>query len=200
MPHPHPTPLVLLSGLAGAPKAALAETFRMLPGTAVVSYNLRQITEGVVRRRLQLGARDQLSVLELAHGCVSCTLREDLLPLLRKLAQRCDVTRIAVALDEAIEPEPVCWHMEQVLVGGEPVTDHVRVEGVFTVVDLQTWFADATGDELLADRGLIASPDDERTVAQVALSQVEFADVVVGLGGTGVEGGDGCGLERPMLA
>jgi len=50
-----------------------------------------------------------LTVLELAHGCVSCTLREDLLPLLRRLARRPEVTRIVVRLDEAMEPEPVSW-------------------------------------------------------------------------------------------
>nr|WP_225956529.1 GTP-binding protein [Amycolatopsis lexingtonensis] len=149
------------------------------PGTAVVHHDLREIHSGVVRRRLRLEQRDQLTVLELAHGCVSCTLREDLLPLLRHLARLPEVRRIVVRLDEAMEPEPVSWAIRNVLVGDHPVSDDVELRAVFTVVDCATFLADATGDDVLAERNLQASPEDERTVAQVALSQVEFADVLV---------------------
>lgn len=157
----------------------LALAFRALPGTAVVHHNLRQVTEGIVRRRLQLGPKEQLSVLELAHGCVSCTLRQDLLPLLRKLSQLPEVTRIVVRLDEAMEPEPVCYALENVLVGDRPAADFVVLDGIFTVIDVSTWLDDATGEDLLEERGRIASPEDERTLAQVLISQVEFADVLI---------------------
>ncbi|WIV54760.1 ribosome hibernation factor-recruiting GTPase MRF [Amycolatopsis nalaikhensis] len=173
-------PLVLVSGLAPGPNATLAELLRAAgPGTAVVHHDLREIHSGVVRRRLRLGERDELTVLELAHGCVSCTLREDLLPLLRHLARRPGVRRVVVRLDEAMEPEPVSWAIRTVLVGDHPVSDDVDLRAVLTVVDCATWLADATGDDVLAERNLQASPEDERTVAQVALSQVEFADVLV---------------------
>ncbi|OZM72415.1 cobalamin biosynthesis protein CobW [Amycolatopsis antarctica] len=173
-------PLVLIAGLATGPCATLAD--RLCdddPGTAVVHHELRDIESGVVRRRLRLGGRDQLTVLELAHGCVSCTLREDLLPLLRTLAGIPRVRRIVVHLDEAMEPEPVCWAVRNVLVGDRPVIEDVRIEGVLAVLDAATWLDDVTGDEVLAERGLRASPEDERTVAQVALAQAEFADVLV---------------------
>lgn len=172
-------PLTLIAGVAERGSQELAAAFRAVPGTAVVHHNLRQVTEGVVRRRLQLGPKEQLTVLELAHGCVSCTLREDLLPLLRRLSQLPEVSRIVVRLDEAMEPEPVCYAMENVLVGDLPVTDFVELDGIITVLDLATWLEDATGDDPLTERGLIASPEDERTLAQVLLAQVEFADVLV---------------------
>ncbi|WP_158885752.1 ribosome hibernation factor-recruiting GTPase MRF [Amycolatopsis anabasis] len=173
-------PLTLISGLAPGPSARLADLLRTArPGTAVVHHDLRHITSGVVRRRIQLGPRDQLTALELAHGCVSCTLREDLLPLLRKLARMPEVQRIVVRLDEAMEPEPVSWALRNVLVGDRPVSTDVDLDAVVTVLDRAHWLADVTGDDTLADRGLRASPDDERTVAQVALSQAEFADVLV---------------------
>ncbi|QRP49619.1 ribosome hibernation factor-recruiting GTPase MRF [Amycolatopsis sp. FDAARGOS 1241] len=178
-PHPR-VPLVLVSGLAADPDDELAELLRRAgPGVAVVHHDLRQIGSGVVRRRIRLGAREELTALELAHGCVNCTLREDLLPLLRRLARRPDVDRIVVRLDEAMEPEPVSWAIANVLVGDRPVSDDVGIEAVYTVVDCATWLADASGDELLLERGLQGSPEDERTVAQVALAQVEFADVLV---------------------
>lgn len=180
MTHPPRVPLVLVSGLAPGPNAELAELLRVAePGTAVVHHDLRDIHSGVVRRRLRLEQRDQLTVLELAHGCVSCTLREDLLPLLRRLARMPQVRRIVVRLDEAMEPEPVSWAIRNVLVGDHPVHDDVDLRAVLTVVGCATWLADATGDDALAERNLQASPEDDRTVAQVALSQVEFADVLV---------------------
>ncbi|WP_410598805.1 ribosome hibernation factor-recruiting GTPase MRF [Amycolatopsis sp. lyj-90] len=173
-------PLVLISGLAPGPNADLAERLHLAePGTAVVHHDLRQIHSGVVRRRIRLGNRDQLTVLELAHGCVSCTLREDLLPLLRKLSQMPQVRRIVVRLDEAMEPEPVSWALRNVLVGERPVIEDVDLQAVLAVVDCVGWLADSTGDDTLAERNLLASPEDERTVAQVALAQVEFADLLV---------------------
>lgn len=173
-------PLVLVSGLVPGPAATLAELLRAAePGTAVVHHDLREIHSGVVRRRVRLDGQDKLTVLELAHGCVSCTLREDLLPLLRHLARLPHVRRIVVRLDEAMEPEPVCWAIRNVLVGETPVIEDVSIDAVLTVVDRATWLADATGDDLLSERDLQGSPEDERTVAQVALSQVEFADVLV---------------------
>lgn len=178
-------PLVLISGLCPGPNAAVAELLRGAdPGTAVVQHDLRAVGQGVVRRRLRLGARDESTVLELAHGCVSCTLREDLLPLVRRLSGMAGVRRIVLALDPAMEPEPVCWALANVLVGDRPVLDDVQIEAVLAVLDQRTWLAAATGTELLAERGLHASAEDERTLAQVALSQVEFADLIL-LSGNG---------------
>ncbi|MEU4671524.1 GTP-binding protein [Amycolatopsis sp. NPDC023774] len=178
-PHPR-VPLVLVSGLTAEGNDELAALLRRAgPGVAVVHHDLRQIGNGIVRRRIRLGPCDQLTALELAHGCVNCTLREDLLPLLRRLARRPEVDRIVLRLDEAMEPEPVSWAIANVLVGDRPVSQDVEIEAVFTTVDRAAWLADVSGDDLLLERGLQGSPEDERTVAQVALAQVEFADVLV---------------------
>jgi G3E family GTPase len=180
-------PLFLISGLDPGSNSVLADKFRAgAPGTAVVHHDLRQITSGIVRRRIQLGPRDQLTVLELAHGCVSCTLREDLLPLLRRLARMPEVERIVLRLDEAMEPEPVSWAVHNVLVGDRTVDTDVDLRAVFAVVGRESWLTDTTGDDTLAERGIRASPEDDRTVAQVALAQVEFADVLV-LGGSATD-------------
>ncbi|SHG58133.1 ribosome hibernation factor-recruiting GTPase MRF [Streptoalloteichus hindustanus] len=197
------TPVVLLAGLAGAVLDEVAGAFLRLPGTAVVHHDLREVAQGVVRRRVRWGAPtpaasgpradhgaagpaaraglpvDQWHVLELAHGCVSCTLREDLLPLTHRLSRTPGVDRIVLHLDPALEPEALCWALRHVVVDGETVLERARVEAVVTVVDVGTWLADATGDETLAERGLLASADDDRTVAQVCVGQVEFADVLV---------------------
>ena len=160
-------PILLVGGLAAAAAGQIADEL-YTGGTAVVHHDLRRITEGVVRRRLRHAGTDEVTVLELGHGCVSCTLREDLLPLVAELSARPDVSRIVLHLDPRLEPEPVCWAL-----------DRSRIQAVITAVDHETWHCDALGDESVAERGLAASADDERTVAQLVVGQAEFADVLV---------------------
>ncbi|MFI5780554.1 ribosome hibernation factor-recruiting GTPase MRF [Nocardia sp. NPDC051570] len=122
-----------------------------------------------------------------AINTASCTLRADLLPLLCLLAARDSVRRIVIALDPAFEAEAVCHAVEHVPVAGVlgrvdgPAGRDVRIEAVLTCLDARTWLADALSGDSLAERGL-ADADDERTVAQVTVGQVEFADAAVVLG------------------
>lgn len=175
------TPLVLVSGWSGP----VHETARSFlgdadTGTVVVRHDLADLGQGVVRRTVTTGSVDApavtVEILELAHGCVSCTLRYDLLPLLRKLHARSSVHRVVLELDPALEPEAVCWAIEHVPVVGVvgqidgPAARDVRVEGVVTCLDVDGWWDAVTGDEDL---------DDDRTVAQVAVGQVAFADALV---------------------
>ncbi|WP_063052923.1 ribosome hibernation factor-recruiting GTPase MRF [Nocardia arthritidis] len=184
------TPVVVLAGFAGLAATGVdraAAVLGMAPGTIVVRHDLTQLREGIVHRTVRTATRETSAVLELAHGCVSCTLRMDLLPLLRTLSQRESVDRIVLALDPAFEAEAVCQAIEHVVVAGVhgrvdgPAGRDVRVDAVLTCLDAGTWLADATGDETLAERGLAAA-DDDRTVAQVAVGQVDFADAVIALG------------------
>lgn len=176
----HRVPVLFVSGFAGGPSRHLADRLHAADrDTAVVEYDLRGILSGVAYRRLRLGPCDGLTTIELVHGCVSCTVRADLLPLVRELAGRAQVRRIVVRLDEVMEPERVCWELQHALVGDRPVIEDVEIEAVVTVLDAASWLTDAIGEDTLGDRGLRGAPDDERTVAQVALSQVEFADVLV---------------------
>jgi G3E family GTPase len=164
-------PLVIVAGLARRQTAAVAaRLMRAEPGSVLLHHDLRGIAEGFVIRRQKSGERQEVAYLQLAHGCVSCTLREDLLPLVAKLAGQPGVTRIVVHLDPTMEPEPVCWAIRDL---------PVRVRGVVTVVDTATWLADATGDEELAERDFGVAEGDDRTVAQVAVGQAEFADAIV---------------------
>ncbi|SDN40162.1 GTPase, G3E family [Allokutzneria albata] len=172
-------PVVLLSGLAADAVAEVARQAAADPSTAVLHHDLREVVQGVVRRTLTHGEYTATEVLELAHGCVSCTLRQDLLPVALRLAEAPDVRRIVLHLDPALEPEAVCWALHHVVVDGAVATERLRVEAVVNTIDAATWFADAIGEESLFERGLSASADDERTIAQVVVAQVEFADAVV---------------------
>lgn len=112
-----PALLVVAGGTTPAAAAGVERVIGHLrterAGTAVVHHDLREVGTGVVHRRLRFDHADETEVLELAHGCVSCTLREDVLPILAGLAATPAVTQIVLHLDPALEPEQVCWwHIE----------------------------------------------------------------------------------------
>ncbi|OMC27910.1 hypothetical protein A5740_20240 [Mycobacterium sp. GA-1841] len=165
------TPVVLVAG-QGDVDGVAAELSRR-PGTALVRHTF----DGqVVLRSVTADNGTSQWPLELAHGCVSCTIRDDLLVLLRRLHRRSDVTRIVVALMGWLEPEPVCWAIENIRVHvgpgyiDGPASRDVSIEAVITCVDTEFWLPQAIGEDELADG---------RTVAQVVVGQAEFADVLV---------------------
>ncbi|MGV0744300.1 ribosome hibernation factor-recruiting GTPase MRF [Mycolicibacterium sp. XJ870] len=165
------TPVVLVAG-QGDSDGVIEELSRK-PGTVLV----RHTYDGqVVLRTVGSSTGTSDWALELAHGCVSCTVRDDLLVLLRRLHRRSDVVRIVVQLMPWLEPEPVCWAIDNIRVRvgpgyiDGPAARDVEVEAVISCLDTGAWLAQALGDDELADG---------RTVAQVVIGQAEFADVLV---------------------
>lgn len=169
------TPVIIAAGQGDSD--AVAEALLCAPGTFVVQHRF----DGHVVRRVittvQHGVRTTAEAgLELAHGCVACTVRNDLLVLLRRLHHRRDVARIVVHLAPWLEPEPICWAIRHVRVrvgSGHPdgpASRDVDVAGVVVALDTTTWLSRALSDDDLADG---------RTVAQVEVCQAEFADVLV---------------------
>lgn len=169
------TPVILVTGQRYTDPivGALLRT----PGTLVVEHRF----DGHVVRRTTVTLSDGVltsteSGLELAHGCVSCTIRNDLLVLLRQLHRRDDVDRIVVHLAPWLEPEPICLAIKHVRVRvapgyiDGPAALDVSIAAVVTCVDSSAWLNQALGEDEL---------EDGRTQAQVVIGQAEFADVVV---------------------
>lgn len=158
------TPVVVVTGQSDT--GDIVEELLGDAGTAVVEHHFDghvvHRTTTLVQRGVVVKA---VSVLELTNCCLSCTVREDLLSHLRALHRRPDVNRVAVRLNPWTEPEPVCF-----AIAHSPAARDVVVSAVVATVDTSVWLHQATGDDELADG---------RTVAQVVVAQVEFADVVV---------------------
>jgi G3E family GTPase len=165
------TPVVLVCGQGDAD--GVAEVLAQKSGTVAVRH---RFDGQVVVRSVSTREHTSEWPLEVANGCVACTVRNDLLVLLRRLHRRSDVRKIAVILMPWLEPEPVCWAIDNVRVRvgpgyiDGPAARDVRVDAVVSSIDTLNWLNQALGDDEL---------DDGRTVAQVVVGQAEFADVLV---------------------
>lgn len=175
--------MVILAGARDG-VTGLADLLRQ-PGTVVVAHDLSLLREGLITRTIRRGASEWLALLQPVHGCVSCTLRHDLLPLLRTLSQRSGVARIVVALDPLLEPAEVERAIGEVVVGGivgrvdAPAGRDVRVDAVITAIDAATWLDEALGDQTV-DR--VWGIDDDRTLAQIAVAGARAADALLLVG------------------
>ncbi|MUM20060.1 hypothetical protein FZI91_21850 [Mycobacterium sp. CBMA271] len=165
------TPVVLVAGQVDTD--AVVAVLASDPGTVVVTH---RFDGHIVMRTVASRSGTAEAALELAHGCVSCTVRDDLLILLRKLHRRDDVGRIVLHLEPWLEADPICWAIATVPVRvgpgfiDGPAARDVQIAGVVSCIDSSSWLEHALSDEEL---------DDGRTVAQVAIGQAEFADVLV---------------------
>ena len=169
------TPVVLVAGQGDNDR--VAGELLGTPGTLVVGH---EYDGQVVRRWVSVAKGGDVSTselaLELSNGCVACTIRNDLLVLLRRLHRRDDADRIVVLLAPWMEPEPICYAINKVSVHvgpgyiDGPAARDVVIDAVVTTVDCDEWLAQALGSGEL---------DDGRTVAQVVVGQAEFADVLV---------------------
>ena len=182
------TPLTLVTGLDRDVVARTTDALAMA-GTTLVHHDLSSLPSGRVLRTMRSIDFDgvehcDIREISLEHGCVSCTLRIDLLPLLRRLHQRTTVERIVLQLDPLIEPEALCWSIEHVVCSDmpgfldAPAGDDVVGDATIACVSESDWLDAASGDVTLGEAG-VADVDDERTLAQVAVGQVAFADALV---------------------
>lgn len=175
---PHVT---VLAGFSAAATAAVARSLLVTDSSLVlVTYDLTGVREGVVRRTVRTA--DEVleeSRADLVHGCVSCTLREHLLPTLVRLSREHPDSDLLLALPPAVEPEAVVAACAVSRVDGVAVPDAVRVDSFVTVVEAAGVLDDLTSTDELRHRGLHAATDDHRGVADVVVRQIEFADTVV---------------------
>ncbi|MFG3339096.1 CobW family GTP-binding protein [Glycomyces sp. NPDC048151] len=174
--------LTLLTGFAPKATREAAELLtRADKSLLTVTYDLAELLDtGTVRRIVRDGRgliEDERVTLE--HGCINCTIREDLLPALVRLARARPASDLALVLPPSMEPEAVttacCWSH----VDGAPVTDALRIDSVVAVCDPATLLDTLDSDRDLADHRLQAADDDTRSVSEVAARQIEFADTVL---------------------
>lgn len=167
---------MLVTGIAAEPMAAVTIALQWdLPQAVVVEHRI-----DVAQARLLRVVSDITGVLErveidLAHVCVSCAIREDVVPTLDRLAADGRWDSVIAHLPIGAEAVQVC----RVASYDAGAVANLRIHGVVTALDGDHVVEDLLGDALLAERGLHSSEEDVRGVAEVGAAMVEYADVVV---------------------
>ncbi|ASU84388.1 cobalamin biosynthesis protein CobW [Nocardiopsis gilva YIM 90087] len=185
MPQALPARVVLVAGLHGAARsAAVDQLLHADPRAIAIHHDLSRIADGEVQRvtRDRWGEVDRTRV-DLVHACVSCTLREDLIPLLCELAERGEHSTYIVEAWDGVEPRPIAEALTGTVVNRRPVAHWLRLSSVITVVAADRLIADLSTTEDMVDRGLAVAEEDDRTVAEVLAEQIEYPTALALHGG-----------------
>jgi len=181
-------PVTVLSGFLGAGKTTLLNHVlanREGLRVAVIVNDMSEVNidASLVERSAEnAGAaisRTEEKMVEMSNGCICCTLREDLLLEVRKLAAEGRFDHLLIESTGIGEPMPVAATFDFEDENGDSLNDVARIDTMVTVVDAHNLLADFTSTDLLEQRGETAGPDDNRSLAVLLTEQIEFADVVV---------------------
>ncbi|WP_403551691.1 GTP-binding protein [Streptomyces iakyrus] len=177
-------PVTVLSGFLGAGKTTLLNhvlTNREGLRVAVIVNDMSEINidAALVRGGEAALSRTEERLVEMTNGCICCTLRDDLLEEVERLAGDGRFDYLLIESSGISEPMPVAATFAFARDDGATLEDVARLDTMVTVVDAANFLAElGTGDDL-AERGLAPYEDDERTVSDLLIDQVEFADVLV---------------------
>lgn len=177
-------PVTVLSGFLGAGKTTLLnEVLRNREGrrVAVIVNDMSEINidSALVRDGGAELSRTEEQLIEFSNGCICCTLRDDLMREVRRLAEARRFDYLLIESTGISEPMPVAATFSVRDADGASLSDVARLDTMVTVVDSETFVRDFCSRDRLRDRGESTGPDDERGLVNLLAEQVEFADVVV---------------------
>ncbi len=176
-------PVTVLSGFLGAGKSTLLNHIlknREGRRVAVIVNDMSEINidGGEVQRDVSLNRAEE-KLVEMSNGCICCTLREDLLDEVGKLARDGRFDYLLIESTGISEPLPVAETFTFRDDQGQSLADLARLDSMVTVVDGVNFLRDFHAAESLASRGETLSEDDERSITDLLIEQVEFADVIL---------------------
>jgi len=177
-------PVTVLSGFLGAGKTTLLNHVlnnREGLKVAVIVNDMSEVNidaDLIAKGGADLSRTDE-ALVEMSNGCICCTLRDDLLKEVHRLAEERRFDYLLIESTGIAEPLPVAATFEFRDEAGKSLSDVARLDTMVTVVDAAHLLKDYSSVDFLRDRGDVAGDDDERSLVGLLVEQIEFADVVV---------------------
>jgi len=177
-------PVTVLSGFLGAGKTTLLNHVLHNKEGLKVAVIVNDMSEVNVDAELVKNentlSRTEEKLVEMSNGCICCTLREDLMIEVERLAKENRFDYLLIESTGISEPVPVAQTFS--FVDEESGIDLSRfsyIDTMVTVVDAFNFFKDFGSPETLADRELTDMEDDYRTIVNLLTDQIEFANVIL---------------------
>ncbi len=176
-------PVTVLSGFLGAGKTTVLSHILNNRGGRKVAVIVNDMSEinidsSIVQNGVSLN-RSEEKLVEMSNGCICCTLREDLLEEVNKLAKEGRFDYLVIESTGISEPLPVAETFTFADEDGVSLSDVSDLDTMVTVVDAVNFLKDYEQAKYLQDTGESLGEEDERSVADLLVDQVEFADVIL---------------------
>ncbi|MGG0848670.1 GTP-binding protein [Peribacillus simplex] len=176
-------PVTVLSGYLGSGKTTLLNhilTNRDKLKVAVIVNDMSEVNIDATLVKKGGFSKTNEKLVEMQNGCICCTLREDLLIEVEKLAQQGDIDYIVIESSGISEPIPVAQtftYVDESL--GIDLSRLCKLDTMVTVLDANRFWHDYASGETLLDRKQAVDETDEREIADLLIDQIEFANVIV---------------------
>ncbi|MBB6325829.1 G3E family GTPase [Algoriphagus iocasae] len=177
-------PVTVLSGFLGAGKTTLLNHVlnnREGYKVAVIVNDMSEVNVDSLQIQNEVKlSRTEEKLIEMSNGCICCTLREDLIQEVQKLAKQRKFDYLLIESTGISEPIPVAQTFS--FETGDSLLDlcHIsQLDTMVTVVDAFNFFRDFGSAETILDRKMTDDPEDARSIVNLLTDQVEFANVIV---------------------
>ncbi len=197
-------PVTVLSGFLGAGKTTLLNHVLANRDGLRVAVIVNDMSEVNIDAALVRGgdaalSRTQEQLVEMSNGCICCTLRDDLLNEVRGLAEQGRFDYLLIEATGIAEPLPIATTFDFRDEEGRSLSDVAQLDTMVTVVDAANLIGDYSSSDFLSDRGETAGDNDNRTLVDLLVEQIEFADVII-LNKVGTASADQLDAARKIIA
>jgi len=177
-------PVTVLSGFLGAGKTTLLNHVlnnRDGKKVAVIVNDMSEVNidAALVEKGGADLSRTEEKLVEMSNGCICCTLREDLLEQVRELAAEGKFDYLLIESTGISEPLPVATTFDFRDEEGLSLSDVSQLDTMVTVVDAANLIKHYSSTDFLKDKGESLGDDDERTLVDLLVEQIEFANVII---------------------
>ena len=177
-------PVTVLSGFLGSGKTTLLNHIlhnRDGHKVAVIVNDMSEVNidADLVRSGDASLSQTEEQLVEMTNGCICCTLREDLLKEVDKLARQNRFDHLVIESTGVSEPMPVAETFTFEDENGSSLGEIASIDTMVTVVDAPNFLSDYRATEQLVDRGQAVGEEDERSIVDLLSDQIDFADVIL---------------------